>query len=101
LSAAQLAEAGTSASGRIVYAPSFFDGLVRAQAARAKGDPAAHASSTVTLAASSIDLATAVPANVVVSVDGTELALLVPARHPESQRLIEQLVSRGGTVRPL
>lgn len=90
----------------LVYSPAFLDELVTAQAARAKSDPASHATSHVRLARTlsddaSVDTSFQLPRSLVVGDDGDSRVVLVPERHPDSSELLKALVGRGATVRKL
>ena len=89
----------SSEDERWVYAAPFFDELQTAQAARAKSDPALHATSRVVISA--LPDGAHLPASLVVGeVDGGRV-ILVPSRHPGARTLVGELEAQGGDVRPL
>lgn len=90
----------SSEDERWVYAAPFFDELQTAQAARAKSDPAVHATSRVVIPGALPEGAN-LPPSLVVGEAGGGRVVLVPSRHPGAQILVGELEAQGGDVRPL
>jgi hypothetical protein len=89
----------SSAAGldRIVYAPSFFRGLVSAEAAR--GAAAGRSRARVArLSAPAPDL---VPANLVTTIDAGNVLVLVPERYPDADGLLARLAASGARIDPV
>ncbi|MBL9023599.1 MAG: GAF domain-containing protein [Myxococcales bacterium] len=84
-----------------VYAAPFLDELLTAQAARAKSDPAAHATRHVRLSGAARDAAPKLPPSLVVGEDGDARVVLVPSRHPDAAAVVDELAGRGAAVRSL
>ncbi|NUO51025.1 MAG: GAF domain-containing protein [Polyangiaceae bacterium] len=95
---AALVSASPAAAGaeRIVYSPAFFRDLVSAEATRSKqaGRPAAR----VARLAAPTPPADLVPANVVASVDGPNVLVLVPERYPDADGLVARLRAAGAQI---